>query len=480
MTRKFLDFLASPTGKFSGFMIVVVIGCLAYNFYRSQPKAVKKKEVTTFNDAIEIERDFSRHRDGFEPNVQAGRVTTPKEREIKEKQKELEKKEQDIADLEKALAEEKTRRATDDIKKQLGNLNVNPVPPGTLPKDGKDGIDGIGRDGKDGSAGAIIIANNLPDSPTAVKEKTPKFSVSPLSLVQVREEKKPVQAGLSDTILPYGRLIKCQLVNTVDSASMETPVIAIVTDDVWHNGKKVIPAGTEVHGEAQSATIRNRIATNKDWVFVWRTKPGSPDNGKELLVKGLALDYAQNIHTKRYDITDGSAGLKGFEIKTDEYAELKLYAALFLKGVGEGVTDLLLEEAKSQDSNTFVGDGNTGEQSDEDEDEKNQIKVGMAKGAQEVADQYAQTMLDAIARDGVFIRVPAGTTFYLYAQQTIDKQQAVLGASIGVKTEPNVDAEERQRQETEELNQLMLSLIKQRAEKEAQKTANQNQSEKEK
>jgi hypothetical protein len=39
-------------------------------------------------------------------------------------------------------------------------------------------------------------------------------------------------------------------------------------------------------------------------------------------------------------------------------------------------------------------------------------------------------MLEAINRDGAFVRVPAGTMFYLYVQDTIDINKAVIGGSI--------------------------------------------------
>jgi len=51
-----------------------------------------------------------------------------------------------------------------------------------------------------------------------------------------------------ERFMPFGTLLKCKLVNTIDSANLETPVIAVLLEDVWQNGKKVVPANTLVHG----------------------------------------------------------------------------------------------------------------------------------------------------------------------------------------------------------------------------------------
>ena len=52
----------------------------------------------------------------------------------------------------------------------------------------------------------------------------------------------------SEDFAPFGRLIPCELVITVDSSSIQTPIIGLVTEDIFHHGQLIIPAGTEVHG----------------------------------------------------------------------------------------------------------------------------------------------------------------------------------------------------------------------------------------
>src|SRR3546814_16942663 len=63
----------------------------------------------------------------------------------------------------------------------------------------------------------------------------------------------------SDLYAPFGRLIPCETVITVDSSSIRTPIVGLITEDVYHAGQLVIPAGTEVHGTAQTDRKRERI-----------------------------------------------------------------------------------------------------------------------------------------------------------------------------------------------------------------------------
>ena len=416
MSRKIIDFIQSPTGKFIIFFLLVIIAALTFNYYKNLPE-VEKEKPSTFNDTVSIEREYVRFRDEYEQlQTDQKAIKTELEQEVEKTKDQNDDLAKRLLELEKALAEERALRALESLKEK----EVAPAP----------------------------------------KKEKEAFKISPVSLFTSKPtQNKEVKVVLKD-YAPYGRLIKCQLVNTVDSSSVETPIIAIVTEDVWHDGKVIIPAGTEIHGKANSVTLRNRISTDRSWVLVWRTK--TKDNGFELPLTGLALDYNRDIKTGRFHITDGSAGLRGFVVETDEYAKLKLYAALFLKGATEGVTDLLLEEARSQDQNTFVN--STQNNSENSSQNKNQIKIGMANGVKEVTDLYAKQMLDAITRDGVFVRVPAGTSFYLYIMQTIDKSKAVPGATSGLKEKPPETIQESD--ELKEAQRLMLTLAKKRLDEE--------------
>ena len=233
---------------------------------------------------------------------------------------------------------------------------------------------------------------------------------TPISLFAEPAPTEPELRPLSKFFAPYGRLLACELIVTVDSSSIQTPIIALVTDDIYHDGRLIIPAGTEVHGTAQADRKRERIASNGGWTLVWQT-------GEELHVDGVALDREKDPNGEGWGITDGSAGLRGQVVKTDNLAEIKLFAATFLSGAAS---------ALSQSRQTVVGT-----------ELLPTLQNAPLQGAQNILGTYAQQILDTIQRDGFYVRVPAGKEFYLYVTQTIDKSAAVLGGTRLVTTETN-------------------------------------------
>ena len=232
--------------------------------------------------------------------------------------------------------------------------------------------------------------------------------VLPISLFGAAENNEAT--ALSKTYAPFGRLIPCETVITIESSKLDTPVIGLVTEDVWHNGELIIPAGTEVHGRASLDRARERVAVSGKWVVVWRD--GSPLNGTELVLNGIALDRAKDDTTGEFGLRDGSAGLLGTLVKTDDWQEIKLFASTFLAGFAGGLQEL-------QNQGTAFG-GVT------------QVPVASTrtaalKGSADVLNAYARQIQEAIARDGFFVRVPAGKQFYLYVTETIDQAKGTRG-----------------------------------------------------
>lgn len=237
---------------------------------------------------------------------------------------------------------------------------------------------------------------------SAKPESTPQLPVlsvmAETPLTVTKEGKK-----FSEDFAPFGRLVPCELIITVDSSSIQTPIIGLVTEDIFHHGQLIIPAGTEAHGTAQVDRARERIASNGRWTLVWQ-------NGQELNVTGLALDHDRDPDTGTWGITDGSAGLRGKLLKTDNLAEIKLYVAALLSGAAEAFTDRQVSAF-----GTFALPS---------------LQNAPLKGAQAVLDRYAQQILTAIERDGFYVRVPAGKQFYLYITQTVDEEDAKIGGTM--------------------------------------------------
>lgn len=242
------------------------------------------------------------------------------------------------------------------------------------------------------------------DAPKAIAEhrEAQPVQLPSLSLFADSTAGVPEPKSLGSIYAPFGRLIPCETVITVDSASIQTPIVGLITEDVYHESKLVIPAGTEVHGTAQADRHRERIASGGSWTLVWQT-------GEELRLKAVALDREFSGDQEGWGITDGSAGLRGRIIKTDDLQEIKLFAATLLSGAASALTEK---------ESTLLGSI-----------DRRSLNNAPLKGAQDVLQVYAQRIYEAIQRDGFYVRVSSGKQFYLYVLQTIDRTDAVVGGS---------------------------------------------------
>jgi hypothetical protein len=251
----------------------------------------------------------------------------------------------------------------------------------------------------------LLKTNELPKAivvPRSPETLIPAPTLAPISLFADSTTGNPQPKAVSSVYAPFGRLIPCETVITVDSASMQTPIIGFVTENIYHAAKLVIPAGTEVHGTAQADRHRERIASGNNWTLVWQS-------GEELHLRAIVLDREFSGDQEGWGITDGSAGLRGRMIKSDNMAEIKLFASTFLSGAADALTE------KQQ---TAFGPINSPS-----------LNNAPFEGAQKVLSQYAQRIYDSIQKDGFYVRVPSGKQFYLYVLQTIDRTDAMIGDS---------------------------------------------------
>jgi hypothetical protein len=237
-------------------------------------------------------------------------------------------------------------------------------------------------------------------TPAPKKAEGQAANLPPISIVAETPSNEPKRKELSEDFAPFGRLIPCELIVTVDSSSINTPIVGLITEDIYHHGRLIIPANTEVHGTAQVDRVRERIASDGRWTLVWQT-------GEELAITGLALDREEDGDGAGWAITDGSAGLRGRLIKRDDLAELKLFAATLISGAAEALT-----EKRSSPFGSFALPS---------------LQNAPLQGAQSVLDRYSQQIQQGIERDGFYVRVPAGKQFYLYVTQTLDRAEARFG-----------------------------------------------------
>ena len=224
-----------------------------------------------------------------------------------------------------------------------------------------------------------------------------------------RRSSLPGSNPSSELFLPYGRLLRCELVNTVDSTNIDTPIIGLVIEDIWNEGRLIIPAGTEVHGIAQKSPVRERIGSDRQWFLVFQ-------DGRELPISGSVLDYAPK-NSDSWTESDGSAGLRGFVVKSDKYAEAKAILAAMISAGADAFpeTTTLISPLGGA---TQLNNGG--------------IDSAFSAGLQAGGQLYSKRLLERLDKDPFYVRIPSGTTFYLYVTQTVDLGKATVGLSASV------------------------------------------------
>ena len=247
---------------------------------------------------------------------------------------------------------------------------------------------------------------------------------------------------VSDRYAPYGRLIACKMVNTVESGDTDTPLVAFVSEDLWWINRKgekklIIPAGTEVHGTIQGAKpLRNRLTTGNNFILVWQAT--SDMVGFELQVKGIALEKSNHPDTKgKAAISDMAAGIPGQVVSNENLAKFLMYTLAFAQGMSQGYqTTELYSDGGGMIS---TQEGTT--------------KNALARGTETLAQIMLQDVSKQISKESYFIRVAAGTEFYLFVQQVIDLNEAKVANTLLNKLETQkIQGPEKRRSARDILN----------------------------
>jgi hypothetical protein len=220
----------------------------------------------------------------------------------------------------------------------------------------------------------------------------------------------PFQAAEPKFFAPRGMLFKAALVLTVDSSSLETPVLALVTEDVYWNGRLIVPAGTQVHAQASKGRVRDRIEITGPFTFVWA-------DGREYNINCVALDHVR-LSDGSYGITDGSAGIRGQIIQNDQYAELKILVAEALQGIMNNQQDQFQTVYGLVPQNTS--------------------RNAALGGGSQAASAYSGLLTKKLEADLDFVRVAAGTQFYIFTKDVFEPDQAsVAGLRQGGRAVPS-------------------------------------------
>lgn len=285
-------------------------------------------------------------------------------------------------------------------KKRDAKIQRPPMPPGRSLTGSSP--DGYGRRYQDGRTGS--------------RKPVRKSLITIIDGENTESEKKEF---VSERYAPYGRLIACKTVNTVESGDTSTPLIAFVMEDLWwinSKGEKklIIPAGTEVHGTVQGAKpLRNRLTTGNSFVLVWQAT--SDMVGFELQLKGIALEKSNAAGRKNLaTISDMAAGIPGQVMSNENLAKFLMYTLAFGQGMAQGFQTT---EVVSSSNTTIVSQqGNT--------------KNALSRGAETLAQIMLQDVSKQISKESYYIRVPAGTEFYLFVQQVINLDDAKVANTL--------------------------------------------------
>lgn len=264
--------------------------------------------------------------------------------------------------------------------------------------------------------------------------------IAPPSGIEQRQSTQPASTAESMTgaearameptdFAPFGRLIKCRLVFTVDSVMTGAPIIAIVTEDLSWNGVLIVPANTELFSKAQ--TVRRDVGTvgrvidSGDWVMVLPEYYGRT-NGRELKIKAHALDRRELLtdeHGKpiSWGLDDGGLGLQGDSIATTDRQEIQMFAAKGLAGLAKGVAEILQDREPASGMLGAFGAMQS------KPTVKNAVTEGLGTATKDIMDTYVQRIVDDIQANGSYVRVAGGKEFYLFVEQTLQPAQARVG-----------------------------------------------------
>ncbi len=209
---------------------------------------------------------------------------------------------------------------------------------------------------------------------------------------------------------PYGQLLRCELTQTCMTSNLKTPIIAMVTEPLWWNGKEIIPAGVIVHGVAASSPMRDRVGTGTKWVLVWPHR--NEWNGKKLVLNATAL--ACDRTEKNWSKIDGSAGIKGDVISNENQKRMYAYMASFISGLGEGMVS---ENEDITGSTTTKTTGGT-------------FSDALGKAFEQSASDISDQLFKELSQNMFYVEARAGTEFYLYITQDIRISEAKKGQLI--------------------------------------------------
>ena len=137
--------------------------------------------------------------------------------------------------------------------------------------------------------------------------------------------------------------------------------------------------------------------------------------GFELQLKGIALEKSNAAETKNLaTISDMAAGIPGQVMSNENLAKFLMYTLAFGQGMAQGF----------QTNEVYTSAG--GVVSTQEGTTKN----ALSRGAETLAQIMLQDVSKQISKESYYIRVAAGTEFYLFVQQVINLDDAKVADTL--------------------------------------------------
>lgn len=266
--------------------------------------------------------------------------------------------------------------------------------------------------------------------PTVVQEK--ELNGEELLLVKRAEKRKQ----LSKEFAPFGRLLVCTTVNTVDSLAQDTvPIIGLVTKESNWNENTIIPVNTEIHGYINAgsglldAAGVGRLFDTGQFTLVLPEDSLGRQNGREWKIKGRIMDRREILMDNKgrpfsWGLDDLAPGLIGYTINTLDNEEIKLFVSSFLSAAVPAFAEVLTTKQPAPGIA-----GINGELIPE-ATPKNAMYEALGQGTSATMNRWSDRIAESISKRGYYIRVPASKTFYIYVEQTLDPTAADIGLHL--------------------------------------------------
>jgi hypothetical protein len=262
----------------------------------------------------------------------------------------------------------------------------------------------------------------------------PDAGLAVAAAAPVADRKREPERSAPREFAPFGRLIRCQLVDTIDSVTARSePIVALVTQDLDWNGSVVIPAGSEAFSYAGPEAVVDgdgvgRLVDTGEWTLVLPAAAGGT-NGRELALKGRAVNRIEQVVDARgkprsWGLDDGADGLVGYTLSTLDSREIELFAAAAVSGMAQGLGAVAERQVPAPGVSGVLG-------ATQIAPTLGNAAVGaLSASAIDAVNEVASRIRQEISRRGVYVRIPAGKEFYLFVEQTIDPGRAVVGLRL--------------------------------------------------